>query len=105
LRDKAPRRSLPFAQSELPAEDRSREWVFEPGVIAGNAQLEGSQVKRFIVQNRGNQGSDDLLVLLNKVSSQDIASFSRRLNELDGVKSVTILKNKRNGFAGDAEAK
>jgi putative Mg2+ transporter-C (MgtC) family protein len=76
-----------------------------PESLRATLNLRVSQVKRFIVENRGNQGSDELLVLLNKVSSQDIASFSRRLNELDGVKSVTILKNKRNGFAGDLEAK
>jgi putative Mg2+ transporter-C (MgtC) family protein len=76
-----------------------------PESLRATLNLRVSQVKRFIVENRGNQGSDELLVLLNKVSSQDIASFSRRLNELDGVKSVTVLKNKRNGFAGDLEAK
>jgi putative Mg2+ transporter-C (MgtC) family protein len=76
-----------------------------PESLRATLNLRISQVKRFIVVNRGNQGSDDLLVLLNKVSSQDIASFSRKLNDLDGVKSVTILKNQKNGFAGDLDAK
>jgi hypothetical protein len=33
------------------------------------------------------------------VSSQDIASFSGKLNELDGVKSVTIVKRGKNSNA------
>jgi putative Mg2+ transporter-C (MgtC) family protein len=63
-----------------------------PELLRETLELRVSQVKRFLVENRGNEGADDLLVLLNKVSSQDIASFSGMLNELDGVKSVTILK-------------
>jgi putative Mg2+ transporter-C (MgtC) family protein len=63
-----------------------------PELLRETLKLRVSQVKRFLVENRGNEGTDDLLVLLNKVSSQDIASFSGMLNELDGVKSVTILK-------------
>jgi putative Mg2+ transporter-C (MgtC) family protein len=76
-----------------------------PESLRATLNLRVSQVKRFIVENRGNQGSDDLLVLLNKVSSQDIAGFSRKLNELDGVKSVTILKNGKSSSARDSEAK
>src|ERR1700722_10122976 len=76
-----------------------------PELLRATLNLRVSQVKRFIVENRGNQGADDLLVLLNKVSSQDIGGFSRRLNELDGVKSVTILRNGKNGSARDSEAK
>src|SRR5580692_5026486 len=56
--------------------------------------LRTSQIKRFLVENRDQQGSDELLVLISKVSSQDIASFSNKLNELDGVKSVTVVKSK-----------
>jgi putative Mg2+ transporter-C (MgtC) family protein len=63
-----------------------------PELLRETLKLRVSQDKRFLVENRGNEGTDDLLVLLNKVSSQDIASFSGMLNELDGVKSVTILK-------------
>jgi hypothetical protein len=36
-------------------------------------------------------------VLITKVSSQDIAIFSDRLNELDGVKSLKVLKNSKAG--------
>jgi putative Mg2+ transporter-C (MgtC) family protein len=70
-----------------------------PDLLRETLRLRVSQVKRFLVENRGNEGSDDLLVLLNKVSSQDIASFSGKLNELDGVKSVTVLKRGRNDNA------
>jgi putative Mg2+ transporter-C (MgtC) family protein len=68
-----------------------------PELLRGTLKLRPSQVKRFLVENRGNDRADELLVLLNKVSSQDIASFSGKLNELDGVKSVTILKREKNG--------
>src|ERR1700727_2428299 len=70
-----------------------------PESLRETLRLRVSQVKRFLVENRGNEGSDDLPVLLNKVSSQDIACFSGMLNELDGVKSVTILKKGINNNA------
>jgi len=76
-----------------------------PDLLRETLRLRVSQVKRFLVENRGTQGTDDLLVLLNKVSSQDIASFSGKLNELDGVKSVTILKNGKSDFAREAGSK
>jgi putative Mg2+ transporter-C (MgtC) family protein len=72
-----------------------------PELLRDTLQVRAGQVKRFLVENRDSQGTDDLLVVLNKVSSQDIASFSAKLNELDGVRSVTILKN---GKAGSARA-
>lgn len=58
-----------------------------------------SQVKRFLVESRNAEGSDDLAVLLGKVSSEDIAAFPEKLKELDGVREVTIVKkhNDRNG--------
>jgi putative Mg2+ transporter-C (MgtC) family protein len=45
------------------------------------------------VENRNPQGIDDLVILVSKVSSQDIATFPERLKELDGVRDVTIMKN------------
>jgi putative Mg2+ transporter-C (MgtC) family protein len=65
-----------------------------PELLRETLQLRAGQIKRFLVQTRDTQGSDDLLVLISKVSSQDIASFSSKLNELDGVKSVTVVKSK-----------
>jgi putative Mg2+ transporter-C (MgtC) family protein len=65
-----------------------------PELLRETLQLRAGQIKRFLVQTRDTQGSDDLLVLISKVSSQDIASFSNKLNELDGVKSVTVVKSK-----------
>jgi putative Mg2+ transporter-C (MgtC) family protein len=50
------------------------------------------QVKRFLVETRNPQGTDDLLILLSKVSAQDIATFPQKLKELDGVREVTIMK-------------
>src|SRR5580692_8121119 len=65
-----------------------------PELLRSALDLRTGQIKRFLVQTRDTQGSDDLLVLISKVSSQDIASFSNKLNELDGVKSVTVVKSK-----------
>jgi putative Mg2+ transporter-C (MgtC) family protein len=70
-----------------------------PELLRETLQLRASQVKRFLVESRGTQGTDDLLVLINKVSSQDIASFAGKLNELDGVKAVAIVKRGKDGGA------
>jgi putative Mg2+ transporter-C (MgtC) family protein len=70
-----------------------------PELLRETLQLRASQVKRFLVESRGSQGADDLSVFISKVSSQDIASFSGKLNELDGVKSVAIVKRGKNGNA------
>jgi len=70
-----------------------------PELLRHTLQLRASQVKRFLVESRGSQGADDLLVFISKVSSQDIASFGGKLNELDGVKSVAIMKRGKNGNA------
>jgi putative Mg2+ transporter-C (MgtC) family protein len=70
-----------------------------PELLRATLQLRASQVKRFLVESRGTQGTDDLLVLINKVSSQDIASFAGKLNELDGVKAVAIVKRGKDGGA------
>ncbi len=61
--------------------------------------MRASQVRRFLVESRGSRGADDLSVFISKVSSQDIASFAGKLNDLDGVKSVAIVKRSRNGSA------
>jgi putative Mg2+ transporter-C (MgtC) family protein len=54
--------------------------------------LRTGQVKRFLVESRNPQGVDDLVVLLSKVSSQDIATFAQKLKELDGVREVTVVR-------------
>jgi putative Mg2+ transporter-C (MgtC) family protein len=54
-------------------------------------------VKRFLVENRNPQGIDDLVVLLSKVSSQDIATFPEKLKELDGVREVTVVRKPATG--------
>jgi putative Mg2+ transporter-C (MgtC) family protein len=46
------------------------------------------------VESRNPQGTDDLVILLSKVSSHDIATFPEKLKELDGVREVTIMKSK-----------
>src|ERR1700744_2538716 len=43
-----------------------------PELLRDTLQLRASQVKRFLVESRGTQGTDDLSVFISKVSSQDI---------------------------------
>jgi putative Mg2+ transporter-C (MgtC) family protein len=63
-----------------------------PELLREALGLRIGQVKRFLVENRNPNGIDDLVVLLSKVSSQDIATFPEKLKELDGVREVTIMK-------------
>jgi putative Mg2+ transporter-C (MgtC) family protein len=63
-----------------------------PELLREALGLRAGQVKRFLVESRNPQGADDLVILLSKVSSQDIATFPDKLKELDGVREVTIMK-------------
>ena len=54
--------------------------------------LRTSQIKRFLVENRDQNGTDELSVLLSKVSSQDIAAYPQKLKELDGVRAVYVVR-------------
>jgi putative Mg2+ transporter-C (MgtC) family protein len=63
-----------------------------PDLLRETLGLRPSQVKRFLVENRNPEGADELVILLSKVSSQDIASFPQKLKELDGVRDVTVMK-------------
>ena len=54
--------------------------------------LRTGQIKRFLVENRNQNGTDELSILLSKVSSQDIASYPGKLKELDGVRAVTVVR-------------
>jgi putative Mg2+ transporter-C (MgtC) family protein len=63
-----------------------------PDLLRETLGLRAGQVKRFLVENRNPEGADDLLILLSKVSSQDIATFPQKLKELDGVREVTVVK-------------
>src|SRR5580692_237323 len=63
-----------------------------PEQLRDTLDLRTGQVKRFLVENRNPQGVDDLVILLSKVSPHDIATFARKLKELDGVRDVTVVK-------------
>src|SRR6202162_5065262 len=66
-----------------------------PEVLREALGLRAGQIKRFLVESRNPQGTDDLVILLSKVSSQDIATFPEKLKELDGVREVTIMKKSK----------
>lgn len=66
-----------------------------PDLLRETLGLRIGQVKRFLVESRNPQGIDDLVVLLSKVSSQDIATFPQKLKELDGVREVTVARKAR----------
>ena len=63
-----------------------------PELLRSTLDLRAGQVKRFLVENRNPDGTDALVILLSKVSSQDIATYPEKLKELDGVREVTIMK-------------
>jgi putative Mg2+ transporter-C (MgtC) family protein len=63
-----------------------------PELLRSALDLRIGQVKRFLVETRNPDGTDHLVILLSKVSSQDIASYPEKLKELDGVRQVTIMK-------------
>jgi putative Mg2+ transporter-C (MgtC) family protein len=63
-----------------------------PELLRSTLDLRVGQVKRFLVESRNQGGTDDLIILLSKVSSQDIATYPEKLKELDGVRQVTIMK-------------
>src|SRR6201999_718317 len=65
-----------------------------PELLKEALGLRTGQVKRFLVENRNPQGIDDLVVLLAKVSAQDIATFPEKLKELDGVREVTVARKR-----------
>jgi putative Mg2+ transporter-C (MgtC) family protein len=63
-----------------------------PELLRSTLDLRVGQIKRFLVESRNQGGTDDLVILLSKVSSQDIATYPEKLKELDGVRQVTIVK-------------
>ncbi len=63
-----------------------------PELLRETLTLRPGQVKRFLVESRDPEGIDELAILLSKVSSQDIATYPDKLQELDGVRSVTVVK-------------
>jgi putative Mg2+ transporter-C (MgtC) family protein len=63
-----------------------------PELLRETLKLRASQVKRFLVETRDPEGIDELSILLSKVSSQDIATYAEKLQELDGVRTVTVVK-------------
>ncbi len=66
-----------------------------PEILREALELRISQIKRFLVESRNSEGTDELMILLSKVSSHDIATFPEKLKELDGVREVTIVKKRR----------
>jgi putative Mg2+ transporter-C (MgtC) family protein len=65
---------------------------FTPEDLRQTLNLRVSQIKRFVVETRNEDGSDDVLVLLNKVSSHDIASFKTKLNDTPAVRQVEVVR-------------
>src|ERR1700754_4521055 len=59
-----------------------------PELLREALDLRAGQIKRFLVERRNSEGTDDLVVVLSKVSSQDIAGNPEKLKELDGVRQV-----------------
>jgi len=66
--------------------------ALSPEELRQTLSLRVSQIKRFVVESRnGDEGNDEILVLLNKVSSQDIADFKNRLNDIPAIRRVDLI--------------
>ena len=66
-----------------------------PEVLKETLGLRTGQIKRFLEENRNQNGTDELSILLSKVSSQDIASYPEKLKELDGVGAVMVARRSK----------
>jgi putative Mg2+ transporter-C (MgtC) family protein len=66
--------------------------TFTPEELRQALDLRTSQIKRFVVEGRNDDGSDEVLVLLNKVSSQDIAGFKDRLKDVPAIRDVELIR-------------
>lgn len=67
--------------------------TFTPGELQQALALRASQIKRFVVENRNEDNdSDEITVFLNKVSSEDIADFKARLNDVAVVRKVDLIR-------------
>ena len=64
-----------------------------PDLLKQTLGIRTGQIKRFLASPNG--ANDEIIVLLSKVSSQDIKTFVEKLNELDGVSSVNVTERKR----------
>lgn len=54
--------------------------------------LRPAQVKRYLVNSRNAEGIDEVVALVTKISSHDMATFPEKLKELDGVREVTLKR-------------
>jgi putative Mg2+ transporter-C (MgtC) family protein len=64
-----------------------------PEIVKQALNIRTGQIKRFLTTPR--DGIEEVIVLLSKVSSQDIKGFVTKLNELDGVHSVVVVDRRR----------
>jgi putative Mg2+ transporter-C (MgtC) family protein len=64
-----------------------------PELVKSALNLRTAQIKRFIVTNR--ETTDEVSVVLAKVSSHDIKTFVAKLGELDGVSDVEVIDRRR----------
>jgi len=64
-----------------------------PEVVKRTLNIRTGQIKRFLTTPR--DGIEEVIVLLSKVSSQDIKTFVAKLDELDGVHSVAVIDRRR----------
>jgi putative Mg2+ transporter-C (MgtC) family protein len=64
-----------------------------PELLKQALGIRTGQIKRFLVSP--NAAGEQVNVLLSKVSSHDIQSFVEKLNELDGISTVSIIERKR----------
>jgi putative Mg2+ transporter-C (MgtC) family protein len=58
-------------------------------------RVRAGQVRRFVVRATDEEGVDEVLIILDRVSKQDIARFTKLLQEFEGVQRVQVVNRGR----------
>jgi putative Mg2+ transporter-C (MgtC) family protein len=70
---------------------RGEHGLLSPDEVKGMLGVRSSQIKRLMV-TPGDNGTDDVLVHLERVSRRDIETTAQRLRDIPGIQAVDVLK-------------
>ncbi len=70
-----------------------------PELLKQALKIRPGRIKRFLATTRDGGITDEIMVVLARVSSAEIESFAARLKALDGVREVTVISRDRDRAA------
>jgi len=75
--------------------------VLTPELIKQTLGIRAAQIKRFLVTTRETGSTEDVMIIVNKVSSREIAGLVAKLKALNGVSNVSIISrgDEKNEFS------